>query len=218
MDDVLTRLARLDACAVSDALDKLGLAGAVAGIHRMSTDRRISGRVVTVKLERDDDGRPVASRHLGTTAVEAAQAGDVVVVEQRTGIDAAGWGGVLSLGASLKGIAGVIIDGPTRDVDEARAHGFALFARDHTARTARGRIVETGTNVPVTIGDIPVSPGDFVVADGSAVVFVPAQDIGRVLDAAEVIAARETAMSDSLRAGTPITQVMGKNYETMLKK
>jgi 4-hydroxy-4-methyl-2-oxoglutarate aldolase len=217
MSDVLTRLARLDSCAVSDALDKLGLAGAAAGIHRLSTDRRISGRVVTVKLDRDD-GQPAASRHLGTTAIEASQPGDVIVVEQRTGIDAAGWGGVLSLGASLKGIAGVIIDGPTRDVDEARAHDFAVFARDHTARTARGRIVETGTNVPVTVGDISVAPGDFVVADGSAVVFVRAQDIDRVLDAAEAIAAREAGMADSLRAGTPITLVMGKNYETMLRK
>ena len=51
MDD-LARLGRLDSCAVSDALDKLGLTGAVAGIHRLSTDRRISGRVLTVKLER----------------------------------------------------------------------------------------------------------------------------------------------------------------------
>jgi len=217
MGDVLTRLARLDSCAVSDALDKLGLAGAAAGIHRLSTHRRISGRVVTVKLDRDT-GQPAASRHLGTSAIEASHPGDVIVVEQRTGIDAAAWGGVLSLGASLKGVAGVIIDGPTRDVDEARAHDFAVFARDHTARTARGRIVETGTNVPVTVGDIPVAPGDFVVADGSAVVFVRAQDIDRVLDAAEAIAARETAMADSLRSGTPITQVMGKNYETMLKK
>ena len=217
MSDVLTRLARLDSCAVSDALDKLGLAGAAAGIHRLSTDRRISGRVVTVKLDRDA-GQPVASRHLGTSAIEASHPGDVIVVEQRTGIDAAAWGGVLSLGASLKGVAGVIIDGPTRDVDEARAHDFAVFARDHTARTARGRIVETGTNVPVTVGDIPVAPGDFVVADGSAVVFVRAQDIDRVLDAAEAIAAREAGMADSLRAGRPITQVMGKNYETMLRK
>ena len=204
---------------MSDALDTLGLAGTVTGIHRMSTDRRISGRVVTVKLDRaDDDRRPPASRHLGTTAIEASQSGDVIVVEQRTGIDAAGWGGVLSLGASLKGVAGVVIEGLARDVDEARMHGFAVFARDHTARTARGRIVETGTNVPIVVGDIPVAPGDFIVADGSAVVFVGAQDIERVLDAAEAIAAREAAMIASLKAGTPITQVMGKNYETMLKK
>jgi 4-hydroxy-4-methyl-2-oxoglutarate aldolase len=217
MDDVLIRLARLDSCAVSDALDTLGLAGAVTGIHRMSTDRRISGRVSTVKLDRDD-GRPVAGRHLGTAAIDAAGAGHVIVVEQRTGIDAAAWGGTLSLAAGLRGVAGVIVEGPTRDVDEARLHNFPVFARARTARTARGRIVEVGTNVTITVGDVPVSPGDFVVADASAVVFVAAGEIERVLGAAESIAARERAMADSLRAGTPVTQVMGKSYETMLKK
>jgi regulator of RNase E activity RraA len=140
MNDFTTRLSRVDACAVSDALDKLGLTGVVSGIHRVTTDRRISGRVVTVKLEQDD-GRPAASRHLGTTAIEAAAPGDVIVIEQRSGLDAAAWGGNLSLGAQLRGVAGVIIDGPTRDVDEARDYGFPIFARDHTSRTARGRIV-----------------------------------------------------------------------------
>jgi regulator of RNase E activity RraA len=216
MDNLLARLTRLDACAVSDALDKLGLTGAVTGIHRLATNRRISGRVVTVKLEKDD-GRPVASRHLGTTAIESCAPRDVIVIEQRSGIDAAAWGGNLSLGAQLRGVSGVIIDGPARDVDESRDYGFPLFARDHTSRTARGRIVETGTNVPITVGDITVTPGDYVVADGSAVVFVPAADVARVLDAAEAIAAKERAMVTALREGQPISQVMGKNYETMLK-
>jgi 4-hydroxy-4-methyl-2-oxoglutarate aldolase len=217
MDQIITRLSHLDACAVSDALDKLGLQGSVSGIHRYSTDRRICGRVVTVRLEKDD-GRPVASRHLGTTAIEAAQPGDVIVLEQRTGIDAACWGGNLTLGAQLRGISGVIIEGPGRDMDEARQYDFPVFARDHTARTARGRIVETGTNVSITVGDVSVSPGDYVVADGSAVVFVPAAEIERVLDAAEAIAERERAMVAALREGTPISQVMGKSYETLLKK
>src|SRR6185436_4797165 len=216
MDDFAARLNRLDSCAVSDALDKLGLKGAVTGIHRFSTDRRISGRVVTVKLEKED-GRPAAAKHLSTTAIETAQPGDVIVVEQRTGIDAAGWGGNLSLGAKLRGVAGVIVDGPTRDVDEARSYDFPVFARDHTSRTARGRIVETGTNVAITVGDVVVSPGDYVVADGSAVVFVAADAIERVLETAEAIAGRERAMAASLREGAPISQVMGKSYETMLK-
>ena len=98
MTDVLVRLAQLDACAVSDALDRLALPGAVTGIQRLTTTRRISGRVITVKMGRDE-GRPPASRHLGTTAIESAQPGDVIVMEQRTGIDAACWGGNLSLGA-----------------------------------------------------------------------------------------------------------------------
>lgn len=217
MDDKVARLARLDACAVSDALDKLQLAGVVTGIQRLTTDRRISGRVVTVKLEKDD-GRPAASRHLGTTAIEVAQAGDVIVLEQRSGVDAACWGGNLSLAAQLRGVAGVVIDGPARDIDEARGYVFTVFARGATSRTARGRIVETGTNVPIIVGDVHVAPGDYVVADGSAVVFVKAGDIERVLETAEVIADRERQMAADLQGGLAPSQVMGKNYETMLKK
>jgi regulator of RNase E activity RraA len=217
MTDVAARLNRVDSCAVSDALDKLGLTGAVTGLRRISTDRRIAGRVVTVKLEKDD-GRPAAARHLGTAAIDAAQPGDVIVVEQRTGIDAAAWGGNLALGARLHGVAGVVVEGPARDADECRAHDFAVFARALTARTARGRIVETGTNVPITVGDVLVSPGDWVVADGSAVVFVAADEVERVVAAAEDIAAQERALADSLLRGTPVSQVMGKRYETMLKR
>ena len=57
MDELISRLSRLDSCAVSDALDKLGLeksgkSGAVTGIRRFSSERRIAGRVLTVKLDR----------------------------------------------------------------------------------------------------------------------------------------------------------------------
>lgn len=217
MNDILERLARLDSCAVSDAVDKLGLPGAVTGIARLSTNRRISGRVVTVKMVRAE-GRPAPPQHLGTTAIELAQPGEVIVMEQRTGIDAACWGGNLSLGAKLRHIAGVIVDGLARDIDEALEHDFAIFARQATCHTARGRIVEAGTNVPISVGDITVEPGDYVVADASGVVFIAAGDIARVVDEADAIAARERAMVAALRAGTPISQVMGASYETMLRK
>lgn len=217
MTDVISRLSQLDACAVSDALDRLSLPGAVSGIARLTTTRRISGRVLTVKMGRDE-GQPPAAKHLATTAIEAAQPGDVIVMEQRTGIDAACWGGNLSLGAKLRQIAGVIVDGPARDIDEAREYDFPVFARSTTARTARGRIVEAATNVAITVGDVTVSPGDFVVADASGVVFVAHGDVQRVLESAEAVVTRERAMVAALRDGTPISQVMGIGYETMLKK
>ena len=217
MNDAVARLGRLDSCAVSDALDKLGLQGAVSGIHRMSTDRRIAGRVQTVTLALAGD-RPSASRHLCTAAIEAAASGDIIVVEQRTGVDAAAWGGNLSLGAQMRGVAGVIVDGPVRDIDDSRRLDFPVFARTHTARTARGRIVEVATNETITVGDFPVSPGDYALADGSAVVFVRHAEILRVIEAAEEIMRREDAMAAAIRGGTPISQVMGANYERMLKK
>jgi len=217
MDELVTRLSRLDCCAISDALDKLGLPASISGIDRLSTDHRIAGRVLTVTLAMAGD-RPSASRHLCTAAIEAAQPGDIIVIEQRTGLDAASWGGNLSIGAQVRGVAGVIVDGPVRDVDDSRRLDFPVFARCHTARTARGRIVEVATNQPITVGDVTVSPGDYVVADGSGVAFIPQGQILPVLQAAEAIVQREEAMAAAIRDGNPISQVMGANYESMLKK
>jgi 4-hydroxy-4-methyl-2-oxoglutarate aldolase len=219
-NDLVARLERLDSCAVSDALDKLGLSGCVTGLAPLTSARRIAGRVRTVKLVARDAAPPATSapRHLGTTAIEAAEPGEIIVLEQRTGIDAGAWGGILSVGAALKGIAGVIADGPVRDVDEARAIDFPVFARGATARTARNRIVEAATDVPVAIGDVTVRPGDYAIADASAVVFIPAADAPRVIEEAKAIARREAAMAQALRAGRNITEVMGADYEHMLKK
>lgn len=217
------RLARLDVCAVSDALDKLGIAqGYVGGLPRRSGRSQIAGRVVTYRLVAASEAKTAAAdgppRHLGTTAVELAQPGDVIVGEQRSSIEAGTWGGILSLAAHLKGVAGLIAEGPLRDVDEAVAYGFTVFSRSLTARTARGRVVEVEVNGPVTVGDVVVNHGDFVIADGSGMVFIRAADADRVLAAAEEIAGREAAMAKALLSGKPVTEVMGASYEHMLHK
>jgi regulator of RNase E activity RraA len=218
-DEIVARLMRLDSCAVSDALDKLSLNGCVTGLSPLTSMRKIAGRVHTVRLVAKDKAPPTSGppRHLGTTAIEACQPGEIIVVEQKSGIDAGSWGGILSLGAKLRGAAGVVADGPVRDVDEARQMDFPVFGRTATARTARNRIVEIGTDIPVSIGDLTVRPGDYVLADGSAVVFLAQADAERILDAAESIAAREAAMAKALQSGKPITEVMGADYEHMLK-
>jgi regulator of RNase E activity RraA len=92
-----------------------------------------------------------------------------------------------------------------------------VYGRSATARTARNRIVEVGTDIPGTIGDLTVLPGDYVLADGSAVVFLARADTEKILQAAETIAAREAAMAEALQNGKPITEVMGADYEHMLK-
>jgi len=216
--EIVARLRRLDACAVSDALDKLGLQGAVSGLTQQAARRRIAGRVITVQLKAAAQVPPGTGvpKHLGTTAVELAGPDDVIVIEQRSGIEAGSWGGVLSLAAKIRQVAGVIADGPVRDIDEAREYDLPIFCRSLTARTARGRVAEAGTNVPITVGEFSVNAGDYVIADSSAVVFVAAQNILPVLQAAETIALREAAMAKALLAGQPVTHVMGAQYENML--
>jgi 4-hydroxy-4-methyl-2-oxoglutarate aldolase len=219
-DDITRRLLRLDCCAVSDALDRLGLPASVSGLAPRGPLRRIAGRVHTVKLVAKSLAPPTtgAPRHLGTTAIEACHPGEIIVIEQRTGIDAGSWGGILSLGAKVRGVAGVIADGPLRDADEARDLDFPVYSRTTTARTARGRVAEAATDVPIQIGDVSVGPGDYAIADSSGVAFLRAADAERVVTEAEQIAAREAAMAKALLRGTRITEVMGANYEKMLER
>lgn len=216
-DQNVQRLRRLDCCAVSDALDKLKLTGAVCGLPQRSGAGRVAGRAVTVKLGAGEapPGPPV---HLGCTAIEQADGDNVIVVEQRSGVEAGCWGGLLSLAAKVRGVAGVVADGPVRDIDEAVTYELPVFSRATTARTARGRVVEKGTNVPVQIDDVTVEAGDYVVADGSAVIFIRAADIEAVLEVAETIVAKEAVMAKAILAGTPVGQVMGGNYEHMLNQ
>jgi regulator of RNase E activity RraA len=206
----------LDCCAVSDALDRLQLSGVVSGVPQQSGSGRIAGAAITLKV---GTGAPPPGpvRHLGTHAVEGGGPEHVIVVEQSSGVEAGCWGGLLTLGARLRGIAGVVADGPVRDIDEAQGYDFPIFARALTARTARGRVVEMGTDVPVSVWGVSVSPGDFVIADRSAVIFIQAQRIDAVLDTAESVVERESTMAKALAAGVPISQVMGGGYEHMLK-
>lgn len=56
-----------------------------------------------------------------------------------------------------------------------------------------------------------------MVADRSAVIFIAARDIARVLETAEAIVRKESVMAKAILGGTPIGEVMGGNYEHMLK-
>ena len=217
-EDIAARIARLDCCAVSDALDQLGLPASVTGLAGLAAARRVSGKVVTVTLAAGPAPAHLPPRHLCTLAIEQAQAGQVIVVEQRTGVECAGWGGILSNAALMKGVRGVIVEGLARDIDEADEIGFPIFARGATARTARGRIHEAATGERVQVGHVEVDTGDWVLADGSGVAFIPARVVAQVLEAAERIAAREGAMTKAVLAGEAVTVVMGASYEHLLER
>jgi regulator of RNase E activity RraA len=215
-DDLIARLRALDICDLSDALDALKLPPAVTGLRPLTVVKPVAGRAVTVKLIA---GTPpaAATRHLGTAAVEAAGPDNVIVIEQRSGVDGAAWGGILSRAALHRGVAGTLIDGPGRDIEEAAAIGYPVYARSATARTARGRVYEVACQEPIAFGETGVSPGDYVAADRSGCVVIPAARIADVLARAEDIKAKSEEMARAVARGVPVSQVMGGNYETMLQ-
>jgi 4-hydroxy-4-methyl-2-oxoglutarate aldolase len=215
-EETLRRYRRLDTCVVSDALDSMDCpnGGPASGLHPMWEGARVVGRAVTVLMM---PGPAVApGPHLGSRAIERANAGDVIVVANGGRTEMGSWGGLLCVAAAQRGIAGVVADGAIRDVDEARQFQFPAFARAGTPRTARGRAHEGACNVTVDLAGVPVEPGDLVTADGSGVVVVPWSSVQQVLSVAEVIFDRELEMADLLRSGAPATEVLGRPYESML--
>jgi regulator of RNase E activity RraA len=74
--------------------------------------------------------------------------------------------------------------------------------------TARGRLRQKSAGEPILVGDVTVRPGDVVMADEGGVVVVPRERAAEVLDAAQRLAGRETAIEAEVRAGVPLPQAM----------
>ena len=206
MPEMLERLARLDTCAVSDALDHLGLRGATTGIRPLWPCPKIVGRAVTVKVM--PAGLSRSGVHLATPAIEAAQPGDVIVIDNAGRTDVSSWGDILSNAAQCKGVRGVVIDGACRDIDASREVGFPVYGRAVVPVTARGRIMQEAFNTLIQVAGVQVRPGDLVIADGSGAVFVPHERAEEVITAAERLAARQAAMVQAVRAGRSVVEVM----------
>ncbi len=204
---LLDRLRKLDSCAVSDALDTLGLPGAVSVLAPLwPADGTVAGRVRTVKAEPKAAAGPAT--HIASPLVAISEPGDVIVIDNHGRTDVSCWGGLLAEAAVANGVAGVIVDGALRDVPDCAALGLPLFARAAVPVSARGRIVQQDMDVPVQVAGVRVCPGDAVVADRNGVVFVAAAQLPAVVDLAERIAAREQAMARAVRAGRSIVEVM----------
>ena len=212
------RLMKLSTTNVADALDALGLKGATYGINAIwPTMNKVVGAAVTVKLVAA--GLTSGKTHLGVKAIDLAQAGDVILVDNGGRLDTSCWGGILANGAQAKGISGVVIDGACRDVDDYVAINFPVYARGSVVSTARGRIMEQSTNDMVQFGGVQVRPGDIVMGDKSGVVIIPFEKLDDVLAKAEELWQKEEDMVREIRSGKTMLEVDQKfNYEKMLKK
>jgi 4-hydroxy-4-methyl-2-oxoglutarate aldolase len=214
---IVERLLKLDTCAVSDGMDRLGLMGATYGVRPLWPCPKIVGRAVTMKIKPIGLDKP--KHHLGTLPIDAAQPGDVIVIDNGGRPDTSCWGGLLALAAKTKGISGVIIDGACRDVDESRDVGFPVFARGAVPMTARGRVMQESYNQEIEFAGVQVHAGDLVIADGSGVVIIPRSKEEEVVREAEAVAATEARMAEGIRQGMSVLEVLEKlGYEQMLKK
>lgn len=210
------RFRALSTCDVSDAMDRLGLRGTTVGIVPLWACPRIAGPAATLKLAR----RGPHSTAFGTLElIRDSRRGDVLVIDNGGRVEVNSWGGIATFTATRKGIAGVVIDGATRDLDEMKEFQFPCFARGVVQTTVRGRTAMLGYNVPVRFGGNTVRPGDYIVADDNGVVVVPHARVPEVLDLAERTRAIESRVRAAIARGVdPIRAHASVDYDALLKR
>lgn len=100
-----------------------------------------------------------------------------------------------------KQIAGIVLDGPIRDIDEIGKWDFPVYATG----TTPGGPYKDGPgelNVPISCGEVSVNPGDIILADPDGVVVIPRRDAPQVLKAAQDFQAADEKKLASAKAGT----------------
>lgn len=207
----------LDTGLLSDALEGFEGGGVPRGIRALSASpRRIAGRAVTVQLGPAGTGVPAI--HLGARAIDAATAGDVIVVANDGRVEMAAWGGLLSAVAAARGVSGVVIDGACRDVEDHGGLDLEVFCKGAVPVTARGRIAERAVGEPVRIAGVRIQPGDWIVGDATGIVVVPADRIEDVVAVAGRLYEHEARLRDRIVAGEPASGVLGASYESLLQE
>lgn len=133
-------------------------------------------------------------------AVAHANAGDVLVLTSREPASVALLGELLATQALARGVAGILVDGAVRDVDELAAIGLPVWARFVRAQGATKG--EPGKlDVPVVVGGAAIEPGDVVVMDCDGAMALPRGRAGDVLPLALERAEHERAMRERYAAG-----------------
>uniref|UniRef100_A0AAU1ZUB7 Putative 4-hydroxy-4-methyl-2-oxoglutarate aldolase n=1 Tax=Streptomyces sp. NBC_00093 TaxID=2975649 RepID=A0AAU1ZUB7_9ACTN len=199
--DVLRRLRALPTAAVSDALDRAGVPGAVHGLAPLANDFRAVGPAFTVRYAPLDDttGRGTVGDFL-----DDVPPGAVIVIDNGGRTDVTVWGGIMTGIAAVRGISGTVIDGVCRDVSASLAHTYPLFTRGRFMRTGKDRVRLTAVNEPVTISGIGIRPGTLVCADADGVLAVPTADAERITESAERIERVEADIVEAVRAGSTL--------------
>ncbi|MDO8769656.1 MAG: RraA family protein [Burkholderiaceae bacterium] len=191
---------------VADVHESMGTGGRVALMGaRMRPLRegqqRIAGPAVTAFCWPGDN----LMMH---RALYLAQPGDVLVVVCQAELSGAQWGDLATRYALHKGLAGVVVQGCVRDVDQVRALGFPVWSTHiwpiHPDKSGHGFV-----NAPVVCEGVEVRPGDLILADGDGVICVPRDDAERVVAAAQAKMRKEDEVAVKVHAGAAVWELSG---------
>ena len=190
----MTDYAELAALGVATVHEAAGRTGVVdLPLTRVVPGSRVAGPARTALCMPGDNTMVHA-------LVAHARPGDVLVLTSSEPAAVAFVGDLLATQAQARGVAGILVDGAVRDLDELAELGLPIWTRFVRAQGAtKGEVGKL--DVPVVVGGAEIRPGDLVVMDCDGAVVVPADRVDKMLPAARERAERETAVRQRYRDG-----------------
>lgn len=196
---------------VADAVDQVtGQRGFMYHDMRPLFRAKIVGPAVTALLRPSLRASAPSVANHSLQAIDEAEPGSVLVIVVEEGLDISGIGGLMATACKARNLAGAVIDGAARDVEEIEALGFPVFSRSITPATSVGRYVSVGKNIPVQCAGVTVNPGDLIVGGTDGVVVVPRSQAAQILEIAQKIDEKETQMVPMIRELKSILKAVEK--------
>jgi regulator of RNase E activity RraA len=157
-------------------------------------------------------GRARPARHAGSVdvfleALERAAPGEVLVIDNAGRLDEGCVGDLVALETRLAGLAGLVVWGLHRDTRELLEIGLPVWSLG-ALPTGPLRLERRPADAleRAAVGGCIVSPEDVVVADADGVVFVVAERLAAVVEAAEAVRATEQRQAEAMRAGRSLRE------------
>jgi 4-hydroxy-4-methyl-2-oxoglutarate aldolase len=204
-DSSVERAARIDTATLSDALDKLAIAGQCLGIKPLSQSFRLAGRAFTLSYAPTGPGGTVGD------FIDDVPEGAVIAIDNGGRPDATVWGDILTLCAHTRRLGGTVIDGACRDTHLALELGYPIYSRSYSMRTGKDRVQLEATQVVVNIGDARIRPGDILRGDSDGVVVIPKEREDELLKIAEGIEAAEGMIREAVKSGMRLDDARKKH-------
>jgi len=190
---------------ISDAMHRKG---AMHRIRPIRSGFHMVGKALTVKTIDGDWAKPIE-------AIDKAEPGDVLVIDAGSG-NTAVWGELATWSAKMKGLAGVVVDGAVRDLDDLLKMDFPVFCRNISSNAGEPKgFGEIG--VEIKCGGQTVRTGDWIVGDDSGVVVIPQEIAQEIANRALDVKEHEDRIREEIKRGSSLGKILNvKKWERVI--